>query len=108
MRVMFYNPRVLTLKTRVPAMGAIVRPPPFLLSAIYENQITHIVWQSAEARSCRSALVNALPALYPDRFAVEYGNETFRVYRVLRSDMPLPDNKGRPIGIPKECGGLGT
>jgi hypothetical protein len=106
MRVIFYNPRVLTLKTRVPAMGAIVRPPPFLLHAIYDNQITHVIWQRAEARSCRASLVNVLPALYPDRFAIEYRNETFRVYRVLQIDKPLPDIHERSIGIPPECGRL--
>lgn len=106
MRVMFYNPRVLTLKTRVPAMGAIVRPPPFLLHAINDNEITHLVWQRAEARSCRASLVNVLPALYPDRFSIEYRNPTFRVYRVLRIDKPLPGINERSIGIPRECGRL--
>jgi hypothetical protein len=106
MRAMFYNPRVLTLKTRVPAMGAIVRPPPFLLHAIYDNEITHVVWQRAEARTCRASLVNVLPALYPDRFVIEYRNPTFRVYRVLRIDKPMPDINERSIGIPATCGRL--
>ena len=104
MRAMFYNPRVLTLKTRVPAMGAIVRPPAFLLQAIRDEQITHVVWQLAEASACRARLVNVLPALYPDRFAVEYENPTFRVYRVLRFDEPEPDVTEPSIGIPKVCG----
>lgn len=104
MRAMFYNPRVLSLKTRVPAMGAIVRPPAFLLQAIREERITHVIWQQAEASSCRARLVNVLPQLYPDRFAVEYQNPTFHVYRVLRLDEPLPDSGESAIGIPRVCG----
>ncbi|MGQ0539325.1 MAG: hypothetical protein ACT4R6_10290 [Gemmatimonadaceae bacterium] len=88
MRVMFHNPRVLTLATRVPAMPALVLSPAATMRAIREREITHTVWQIAELRECRARLANALPSEFPDRFALDYENRTFRVYRVLEGYEP--------------------
>lgn len=91
MRVMFMNPRVLSLETRVPAMGALAVAPHVQLRAIREREITHIVWQNAETTVCRARLLNALPRVYPARFGLEYQNSTFRVYRVLPSTDTIDD-----------------
>jgi hypothetical protein len=88
-RVVFHNPRVLSLATRVPAMGALLATPTRQLAAMREREITHIVWQNSETNTCRTRLLNSLPRMYPGHFALEYENPTFRVYR-LRLAGPLP------------------
>ena len=83
MRAMFTNPRVLTLETGVPSMGALALRPHVQLRALSDREITHVVWQNAETNNCRAKLLNALPRLFPHHFALEYQNATFRVYRFV-------------------------
>lgn len=91
MRVAFYNPRVVTLETGVAAMGLVPRTPPGQLSALDEGRVTHLIWQgaglgvdsTAGKLPCVQRVADSLPQLYPNRFALEYENRTFRVYRVL-------------------------
>jgi hypothetical protein len=82
MRIAFHNPRVLTLETRIPAMGHVRRTSPGFLAAWAERRITHFVWQRDEVSECPQRMANRLPALRPDRFVLEYSNATYRVYRV--------------------------
>ena len=94
MRVLYSNPRVLTLETRVPAMAALIVPPSKQLQAMSEERITHLVWQPVMQTDCRARLANALPTEFPDRFALEYSNSKWRVYRLLQPTKPEPASEG--------------
>jgi hypothetical protein len=84
LRVAFENPRVVTLETRVPAMGFPERsPPPGYMVAFAERGVTHLIWERDDLSPCLQRMANSLPALYPDRFVLEYENPTYRVYRLL-------------------------
>lgn len=91
MRVAFHNPRVLTLETGVSAMGLVPRTPPGQLSALDRARATHLIWQGTGLRTdstpgkapCVQRVADSLPLLFPNRFALEYQNRTFRVYRLL-------------------------
>jgi hypothetical protein len=87
-RAIFSNPRVLALNTGVPAMPVVPRSPPGQLVAMAEHHITHLVWQRVDASSCLQRILDAVPVRYPDRFALEYSNRGFRVYRILPSSAP--------------------
>jgi hypothetical protein len=91
MRVAFHNPRVLTLETGVAAMGIVPRTPPGQLYALDNSRMTHLVWQGSGLGTdsigrrvpCVQRVADSLPVRFPDRFALEFQNRTFRVYRVL-------------------------
>lgn len=90
MRVAFHNPRVVTLETGVAAMGLVPRTAPGQLSALDRARVTHLIWQgtglgtdSLRNAPCVQRVADNLPLLFPNRFALEYQNHTFRVYRVL-------------------------
>lgn len=106
MRIMFYNPRVLALETRIPTMGAIAGPPATQLGIIREREISHIVWQLVETETCRARLLNALPRTYPERFVKEFENETFRVYRVIDMQPPLNETHELTVITPEICRSL--
>jgi hypothetical protein len=89
MRLMFANPRVVTLATRAPAMGIPPRTTPGLLVAIDERRITHVLTQPDSVSQCLQRLANALPRESPDRFELVYTNATFRVYRVIPATVPF-------------------
>lgn len=93
-RVVYSNPRVLTLETRVPAMAALFAKPADHLAAMYDMHITHLVWPTATPGDCRSRLAHELPGLYPDRFVLEYENAGYRVYRLVNSTKPIPPIEG--------------
>ena len=88
MRLMFYNPRVVTLETRVPAMGLTSRNTPGQLVAIDENRISHLMTLPDSLSECLQRQANQLPAQFPDRFTLAYSNPTFRVYRVVPAAEP--------------------
>ncbi|MGQ0643267.1 MAG: hypothetical protein ACT4P6_21185 [Gemmatimonadaceae bacterium] len=89
-RVVYSNPRVLTLETRVPAMPAIFATPPQHLAAMYDRLITHLIWPKTPPNECRARLAHDLPALYPDRFKLEYQNPQYLVYRLIRLPGEIP------------------
>jgi hypothetical protein len=89
MRVMFDNPRVLTLSSGVPAMGLPERTTPGHLVAIDARHITHLVWQRPDVSGCIQRLANELPVLFPERFELVYTNPTFKVFRVRSADTPF-------------------
>ena len=89
MRLMFTNPRVVTLETRVPAMGIPPRNTPGLLVAIEERRITHLLTQPDSVSQCLQRLANALPREFPERFEQVYANPSFQVYRVVPSGVPF-------------------
>jgi hypothetical protein len=89
MRLMFTNPRVVTLETRVPAMGIPPRTTPGLLVAIEERRITHLLTEPDSVSGCLQRLANALPREFPKRFQRVYANRSFEVYRVVPSAVPF-------------------
>jgi hypothetical protein len=89
MRLMYTNPRVVTLETRAPAMGIPPRTTPGLLVAIEEKRITHLLAQPDSVSECLQRLANALPREFPERFEQVYANPSFTVYRVVPSPMPF-------------------
>ncbi len=95
MRAVFSNPRVVTLETGVPAMGNVGRSPAGHLAAYEDGRITHFIWQVDSLADCLQRVANTLPETHPERFALEYSNQTFRVYRVLPSGGPLTEEYRR-------------
>jgi hypothetical protein len=90
-RIAFQNPRVVTLETRAPAMGLLPRSTPGHLAAWVDTGITHFIWQAGPMASCVQRIANRVVQQYPDRFALDYENATFRVYRVLPGPAPGAD-----------------
>ncbi len=88
-RLMFHNPRVVTLETRMPAMGLTPRNAPGQLVAIDERRISYVMTQPDSVSECLQRIVNRLPASYPDRFTLAYENPTFRIYQVLPAAEPF-------------------
>jgi hypothetical protein len=88
-RVMFHNPRVLTLSSGVPAMGILDRLTAGQLAAIDAERVTHFVWQRSDVSTCLQRIANDLPVRFPERFDLAYGNATFRVYRVRPAPAPF-------------------
>jgi hypothetical protein len=86
-RVVFNNPRVLTLETGVPAMGNVVRTAPGHLAAYVERGITHLIVQRDDSE-CVQRIAGRVPDLFPGRFVLEFENPTFRVYRILPGEAP--------------------
>ncbi|MEP7343801.1 MAG: hypothetical protein ABI877_00980 [Gemmatimonadaceae bacterium] len=89
MRIVFSNPRVVTLESGVPAMGNVERTAPGQLLAYAERRITHLIWQPDAMSDCLQKIANTLPSLYPTRFALAYENPSFRVYQVLSDATPV-------------------
>ncbi len=89
-RVVYANPRVLTLETRVPAMAFLFETPAKHLAALHERRITHLVWPTAMPTDCRGRLGHELPQIFPGRFSLEYGNAQYRLYRVVNTELPIP------------------
>lgn len=108
MRVMFNNPRVLTVSTGVPAMGILDRTTPGQLAVIDAERITHVVVQRAGEVSCLRRIVADLPGEFPDRFEQAWESTTFRVYRVRPATVPYA-GPWEPIDWrhpPPVCAGL--
>jgi hypothetical protein len=91
MRVVFSNPRVVTLETGVPAMGNVGRSPAGHLAAYDEKAISHLIWEVDSLADCLQKVANTLPESHSDRFVQEYSNSTFRVYRVVPSPNSPPE-----------------
>lgn len=89
MRLMFHNPRVVTLATRIPAMGLTPRNVPGQLVAIDESRISYLMTQPDSVSDCLQRLANQLPTKFPDRFELVYANPTFRIYHVLPAATPF-------------------
>jgi hypothetical protein len=88
MRVAYENPRVLVLEAGVRAMGAVRRNAEGQLVAYAERRISHVITQADSVSTCAQRVANRLPARFPDRFALEFENATFRAYRVLPGAVP--------------------
>ena len=89
-RVVYSNPRVLTLETRVPAMAFLFETPSRHLAALHDRRITHLVWPTATPTDCRGRLGHELPQIFPDRFSLEYENSQYRIYRLINKRLPIP------------------
>ena len=93
MRIVFTNPRVLTLETGVPSMGIPNGEAEDVLAEMDRQRITHVVipLEHVERSSERKfrEYVEARPAQFPEVFA----NETYDVRRfIARSPSTAPDS----------------
>ncbi|MGQ0537601.1 MAG: hypothetical protein ACT4R6_01530 [Gemmatimonadaceae bacterium] len=86
-RYMFFNPRVLTLYTGVPAMALFEAPSDVLWSELRRHRVTHLALGSPRDAFDTARAVPDLIAHSPERFALEYVDRMFRVYR-LRQALP--------------------
>lgn len=84
MRLVFENPRVVTLETRVPAMAIPSHDADDQLAAIDEYKITHVITMPDDVSTENQRTLNRLTATVDDRFELVYANPGFRVYRVAR------------------------
>jgi hypothetical protein len=82
-RVVFMNPRVLTLETGVPAMGFPALAPLPLLRELDRQRITLLVEGDLGTAPPANARLRAAVTRFPQRFALVRQNASFRVYRVL-------------------------
>ncbi|MGQ0539767.1 MAG: hypothetical protein ACT4R6_12530 [Gemmatimonadaceae bacterium] len=89
LRIAFHNPRVLTLETRVSAMGLPAQNAAGQMRALAGREITHFIWQRPDEAPCLQRMANALPDSFPERFALEYVNSGFRAYRVIAAATPI-------------------
>ena len=67
-RIAFINPRVLTLRTGVPAMGLITARPGRIALELTRQGITHVTFGAFEATSCDPASLLNVKAAYPGAF----------------------------------------
>jgi hypothetical protein len=96
-RVVFFNPRVVTLETGVASMGNLERPTRAQMRAFAEEGITHLICQPDALSDGQQRIANTLPRRYPDRFALVYQNPRFQVYQVLPGDIPPESGTKSPI-----------
>ena len=83
MRAVFVNPRVLTWKTRVPAMATFIATPQQTLRELEAKRISHvIVGDMRTAPAADSSIRHAVQAL-PQRFMRVYDDSVFTIYRVV-------------------------
>lgn len=67
-RMMFTNPRVLTLRTGVPAMGLVTARPSAVLRELERQHVTHVSFGSFTAAGCGAASLQYAKTAYPDAF----------------------------------------
>jgi hypothetical protein len=85
-RATFFKPRILTWKTRIPAMGTFVAEPEDIWGELERHQITHVVvGDLGISPENNAALRRALAAAPAGRVAWDYGNESFEVFRVAEA-----------------------
>jgi hypothetical protein len=82
-RVVFMNPRVLTLETGVPAMGPVFAAPDRVLVELSDKKITHAIIGDLGQPSLAHQAVAGAVRERPDQFEPVYQNGSFRVYRVV-------------------------
>jgi hypothetical protein len=82
-RVLFMNPRVLTLETGVPAMGPVFAAPDRVLVELSDKKITHAIIGDLGLPSLAHQAVSAAVRDRPEHFEPVYENNSFRVYRVV-------------------------
>lgn len=88
-RVVFYNPRVLTLETGVPSMGNVERSASGQMKVFAEQRITHLIAREGDVSDRPQLVANSLPGRFPDRFALVYQNAGYRVYQILPGELPV-------------------
>ncbi|MEQ1910413.1 MAG: hypothetical protein ABMA15_16445 [Vicinamibacterales bacterium] len=86
-RVVVFNPRVVTLETGVPSMGNLERSARGQMRAFADEGITHLIRQLGAVSDRPQQVANSLPERYPDRFALAYQNSRFQVYHVLPGEL---------------------
>jgi hypothetical protein len=96
-RAAFFKPRVLTWKTRVPAMGTFVGEPAEIWGELARLRITHVVVGDLGISPEKdAALRRALAAAPAGRVTSVYENESFEVFRIVADRRePTEESGGR-------------
>ncbi|MBL8982443.1 MAG: hypothetical protein JNL26_09695 [Gemmatimonadetes bacterium] len=89
-RVAFHNPRLLTLRTGVPAMGMPDRTSDGHIEVLQARRITHVVVPRDPWTDCVSALVAQLATKYPPWMRRTWENAGYTVYALQPSAVPTP------------------
>ena len=79
-RAMFVNPRVLTWRTGVPAMGFFLADPDTILAELRAKRITHVIVGDLDTDPTRAPAVAATVAARPAAFRRLYAGGPFTVY----------------------------
>jgi hypothetical protein len=79
-RVMFVNPRVLTWRTGVPAMGFFLADPDTTLAELRAKRITHVIVGDVDTDPLRARSVAAAVAARPSAFSRLYADGPFTLY----------------------------
>jgi hypothetical protein len=88
MRVVFFNPRVLTWRTRVPAMGYISPLPPRLMQELRAKRITHVIMTDFTEKMRSDGALRRAMETYPCAFALQHTVGAYAVYRVRPALVP--------------------
>jgi hypothetical protein len=83
-RASFFNPRVLTLRTGVPAMGIFDAPPDAVLNELCMQGITDVILGDVRPVRDKDRAFRGAVEAYRARFALEMKNESFEVWRLDR------------------------
>jgi hypothetical protein len=86
-RVVFVNPRVLTLLTGVSAMGVLNAANEVVLSEIEDKSISHVVVSLSMQTRPAERILRDVVATHPNRFTLVYENPRYELYRV-RAPVP--------------------
>ncbi len=95
-RVVFVNPRVLTLSTSVPAMAPIYARPERVLSELEKRRITAVIVGDLGLAETPDRVMRDFIRDTPERFESVYANPSFRVFRFLpKRGAPVAPATGR-------------
>lgn len=92
-RVGYFSPRVLTWRTRVPAMGIVVAEPPALVAELRANALTHVVVADSallpgtNVAAANAALARAIAAS-PGTFTRVWSDSSFALYEIVTARAP--------------------
>jgi hypothetical protein len=84
-RATFFNPRVLTWQTDIPAMGIFDAPPDEVLSELCSKGITHVILGDVRPVEGKDLAFRATVETFRDSFTLELSNGSFEVWRLDRT-----------------------
>lgn len=91
-RVVFTNPRVLTLRTGVPAMGMVAGKPSSVARELARRGITHVAFGGFSNANCLTSSLRKVKSAYPDAFEPERTFGRFALERFTPPDSAMLAN----------------
>lgn len=96
LRAVFFNPRVLTWETGVPAMGFFRAEPARVIAEMKAKGITDVVTGDLDSENPGTPALERTIAARPDAFHQDYSNGTFTVYRFEPDRSATEDTRADP------------